>query len=55
MERLLILGTNQEMVSLIEEAKEMGLYTLVTEYGTKAYENGISMKRRIFMQRKQTG
>ena len=37
MEKLLILGANPETVSLIEKAKEMGFYTIVTDYDPEAY------------------
>lgn len=35
--KILILGANPETVSLIEKAKEMGLYTIVTDYTPDAY------------------
>lgn len=37
MKKLLILGANPETVSLIEKAKEMGYYTIVTDYDPHAY------------------
>lgn len=37
MKRLLILGANPETVSLIEKAKEMGFYTIVTDWDPNAY------------------
>lgn len=37
MKKILILGANPETVSLIEKAKEMGLYTIVTDYDPNAY------------------
>lgn len=35
--KILILGANPETVSLIEKAKSMGLYTIVTDYNPNAY------------------
>lgn len=35
--KLLILGANPETVSLIKKAKEMGVYTIVTDYDPNAY------------------
>lgn len=37
MKKLLILGANPETVSLILKAKEMGYYTIVTDYDPNAY------------------
>lgn len=37
MKKILILGANPETVSLINKAKEMGLYTIVTDYDPDAY------------------
>lgn len=37
MKKIMILGANPETVSLIEKAKEMGLYTIVTDYNPDAY------------------
>ena len=37
MKKVLILGANPETVSLIQKAKEMGLYTIVTDYDPNAY------------------
>ena len=37
MKKLLILGANPETVSLILKAKEMGCYTIVTDYNPNAY------------------
>ncbi|MDD3141478.1 MAG: ATP-grasp domain-containing protein [Lachnospiraceae bacterium] len=37
MKKILILGANPETVSLIKKAKEMGLYTIVTDYNPDAY------------------
>lgn len=35
--RLLILGANPETVSLVKRAKELGVYTIVTDYDPNAY------------------
>ncbi len=35
--KLLVLGANPETVSLIQKAKEMGAYTIVTDYDPNAY------------------
>ena len=37
MKKLLVMGANPETVSLILKAKEMGYYTIVTDYDTNAY------------------
>lgn len=37
MKKVLILGANPETVSLIQKAKEMGFYTIVTDYDPNAY------------------
>ncbi|HRU98905.1 MAG TPA: ATP-grasp domain-containing protein [Ruminococcus sp.] len=37
MKKLLILGANPETVSLIKKAKEMGIYTIVTDYDPNAF------------------
>lgn len=37
MKKVLIMGANPETVSLILKAKEMGLYTIVTDYDPSAY------------------
>ena len=37
MKKLLVLGANPETVSVILKAKEMGYYTIVTDYDPKAY------------------
>ena len=37
MKKVLIMGANPETVSLVLKAKEMGLYTIVTDYDPKAY------------------
>lgn len=37
MKKVLILGANPETVSLVLKAKEMGLYTIVTDYDPNAY------------------
>lgn len=37
MKKILILGANPETVSLVLKAKEMGLYTIVTDYDPDAY------------------
>lgn len=37
MKKILILGANPETVSLIEKAKAMGLYTIVTDYDPNAF------------------
>lgn len=37
MKKLLVLGANPETVSLINKAKEMGIYTIVTDYDPNAF------------------
>ena len=37
MKKILILGANPETVSLIKKAKEMGIYTIVTDYDPNAF------------------
>lgn len=37
MKKLLILGANPETVSLVEKAKDMGIYTIVTDYDPNAF------------------
>lgn len=37
MKKILILGANPETVSLIQKAKEIGIYTIVTDYAPNAY------------------
>lgn len=42
--KVLILGANPETVSLIEKAKEMGIYTIVTDYDSNAYAKSFADK-----------
>ena len=42
--KVLILGANPETVSLIEKAKEMGIYTIVTDYDHNAYAKAFADK-----------
>lgn len=37
MKKILIMGANPETISLIKKAKDMGLYTIVTDYDPNAY------------------
>jgi len=37
MKKVLILGANRATVTLVQKAKEMGLYTIVTDYNPNAY------------------
>lgn len=42
--KVLILGANPETVSLIQKAKQMGIYTIVTDYDPNAYAKAFADK-----------